>query len=64
MYPLKLSLLFLYLGQKWSCDAWLYEDSLVGRVWKNGQHLLAVSGQQQAILLSKPSIAAASFLSC
>jgi len=47
--------------QNWSCDAWVYEGGLVGRVWKNSWPLLAVNGQQQAILLSKPTIAVVSF---
>lgn len=34
--------------QNWPC-----EDGLVGRVWRNGQLLLAVGDQQQGILLSK-----------
>lgn len=44
---------FPLLMQNWPCEAWLGEDGLVGMVWKNGQLLLAVSGQQQGILLSK-----------
>lgn len=39
--------------QNWPCEAWLKEDGLVSRVWKNGQLLLATGGQQQVILLSK-----------
>lgn len=56
MYPLNLSLPFLLLTQKWSCDGWLYEGSLRDRDWKDGQPLLAVSGQQEGILLSKLAV--------